>query len=280
MKKAKKEAKKEENIRSKDRYQQEIKLFFKEKKVIEDEITNIGLVIKEKEVELKKINEEKYLYNIEKEKIEKEERESVLLDERREAEEKRWELEKKIVDIVDIELEIGEIIFKKKAQLKEISIQYNLLKEKILKMEERLVLMNNEIKDISLIEKLKKEIKKEKDKNQEISSLILTEKEKKDRLDKVESFFELFYKKIWLMVVVLDNDEKKVFKKIILSGGADFIPKMTEYIQTKINQKLPNVMVKIADPSININDSSLLKRPKKISQFSNAIGAALKGFKN
>ena len=112
--------------------------------------------------------------------------------------------------------------------------------------------------------------------------------EEKKREDKVsreqgteslDSYFDLFYKKFWLSIVGLKKEEKQQLKKIIISGGADFIPGLARYLQKKINKKLPTVKVEIANPFTNINIDQLSTKPKKSRQFSNAIGAALKGFK-
>ena len=116
---------------------------------------------------------------------------------------------------------------------------------------------------------------KEKEGIKEIKKTSRTEKYEKS----IDAYFELFYNRIWLLIIGLESSEKKNFRKIIISGGADFIPDLIKYLQKRINEKFPIVKVEIANPFTNINTGQLLVKPNKSSQFSNAIGAALKGFK-
>ncbi len=89
-------------------------------------------------------------------------------------------------------------------------------------------------------------------------------------------FFQLFYKKILLFIVGLEQEEQKKLRKIIISGGADFMPQLIEYLNKKIHLKFPGIKVEASNPFINFDEIRLKLKPKKINQFSNAIGAALK----
>lgn len=320
---------KEDNIKVQDQYLSDLKLLLEEKVTIEKKIEDLNLIINEKEAELKKINKEKRLNNATREELEKKEKTISFADKKKEVEKKRQELDKKIIDIVNIESRIEEIILEKKNQLKEANTNYSFLTEKILETEENIRLIKEEIQNVkseelenkennrevipikeketkSMAEEANNEQKEKRDqpehsgkekvvtgeggqKNQSVEAdKVELEREKngapveiidKRKEEEMLNFFKLFYQKIWLMIVTLNEQEKSLFKKIIISGGADFIPELTEYIREENKERSLDVKVEIANPFINIDQTKSSIKTKKISQFSNAIGAALKGFK-
>ena len=189
----------------------------------------------------------------------------------RELERERWINENKIEEIEQKIREkdnILKIFSKEKENIKQI-------KEEVKKLENKIQKKRDQIKTKKAIEEEILLLLKEKEGIKEIKKTNRTEEYEKS----IDAYFELFYNRIWLLIIGLESSEKKNFRKIIISGGADFIPDLTKYLQKRINEKFPIVKVEIANPFTNINTDQLLVKPNKSSQFSNAIGAALKGFK-
>ena len=189
----------------------------------------------------------------------------------RELERERWINENKIEEIEQKIREkdnILKIFSKEKENIKQI-------KEEIKRLENKIQKKRDQIKTKKAIEEEILLLLKEKEGIKEIKKTNRTEEYEKS----IDAYFELFYNRIWLLIIGLESSEKKNFRKIIISGGADFIPDLTKYLQKRINEKFPIVKVEIANPFTNINTDQLLVKPNKSSQFSNAIGAALKGFK-
>ncbi len=246
--------------------------------------TKIELIKKLEAIEKK---EEKFEKEFEKEliKIEKNnqvffedeyQREKILLIkknkniDRRRVEQKRWYLEDKLE-----ELEKKEEEFNKENQqkLKSLKKNQNIIELKIREIEKQ----QNQIQNF--IERLKEKSRIEEIKEVEVEEAEGVKYGKSDPQKLLDSYFELFYEKIWLFVMGFDYNKKQKFKKVIISGGADFIPQLTKYIQKKINQKFFDTSVEVANPFVNIDNIELKSKLKKNPQFSIAIGSALKGFK-